>query len=297
MQTASVALLVLLVLPLAGAQVPPSIVPCGPIAIPAAPAAPAPVTPGAQASIVVDVENNGNVPATITVTASADAGWAIVSSPAPTNVPQQGVQSFTVVVEAATDATRAGTITFSASGTCDTPLGTNCPQAACVAASVNTQVVVPLRADEGFRFPGLGSLDLDPEYLIAGILLVGIATAIPLAMRKKRGGIVAECPEPLKMVKPGRGTSFPIELRNAAKEPVSAQFEVGPVPEGWSAFMPLPEVQLAAREARSLWLMVRSPQNAAQGDAVDVELRLRDATGKDARVVRVRAEVQGTAEA
>lgn len=289
--------LLLAALPLAAAQVPPAISACGPLAIPSQPAAPAPISTGDRADIVVDVANGGQLSVTVTVSATTGAsGWSIVSTPAPTSVPQGDTQAFTITVEASTEATGPALVSIAASGTCDTPLQGQCPQAACVAGSANAQVEVPLRAEEGFQFPGLGSLDLPIETLIAAIVLVGIATALPLAMRRKRGGIVADCPEPLKMVKPGRGTSFPIELRNGAKEPVSATFEVGPVPEGWSAFMPLPEVQLASRESRSLWLMVRSPPTAAQGDVVDVELRLRDARGKDGRVVRVRAEVQGTAD-
>lgn len=294
---AALLLLLVLVAPVAYAQVPPAVTACGTISIPADPASPAPVPGGGRADIVVDVENAGQLAATVTVTATTSApGWLIVSSPAPATVGGQTTGSFTVTVEATPDAGGDALVLLAASGTCDSPLGGQCPPQACNAGNANAQVNVPFQPADGFQFPGLGALNVPLEYLVAGIVLVGLATAIPLAMRRNKGGIVADCPEPLKMVKPGRGTSFPIELRNGAKEPSSAQFEVGPVPEGWSAFMPLPEVQLAGREARSLWLMVRSPANAAQGDAVDVELRLRDARGKNGSVVKVRAEVQGTAE-
>jgi hypothetical protein len=289
----AVLLLVLLAVPSAVAQFPQNPV-CGPISV-TQPAAPSAVRAGERTDIVVPVDNEGSVAATIEVTAQTSArGWTIVSSPAPASVAPGGTGQFTFALTPTADAEGDATVTFSASGACDSPLGAACG-AACNAGSAVAQATVPLAAPEGFTIPGLENLNIPLEYLIAAILLVALASAIPFLMRRRRGGIVAQCPEPLKMVKPGRGTSFPIELRNAGKEAGVAHFEVGPVPEGWSAFMPLPEVQLAAREARSLWLMVRSPATATNGDAVDVELRLKDPRGADSGLVKVRAEVQGSA--
>ena len=296
MRVVTLALLVAaLALPSAAAQLPVQPAACGPIDIPEAPAVPAAVAPGGTAQVTVDVTNGGQVPATVTVTgATTSAGWTIITSPEPATVEPGASGAFTFVVSAAGDAGGDATVSFAASGACETPQGLPCPGNACNAGSANTQVQVPLRPAEGFRLPALG---FPIEYLLAAVVLVGLAAAIPFAMRKKRPGLHAECPEPLKMLRAGRGTSFPIEIRNGSKEPTTAHFEVGPVPQGWSAFMPLPEVQLAAREARSLWLMVRSPQEAQVGDTVDIELRLKDARrGGGGAVVRVRAEVQAGAE-
>ncbi|HUR69218.1 MAG TPA: hypothetical protein VM370_08225 [Candidatus Thermoplasmatota archaeon] len=297
MRVALLAILLLAAVPSALAQVPGvPVTACGPISIPAQPTTPAAVRAGDSTSVVVEVQNAGRLPVTVTiVAANPPSGWTI-DAPGPTQVQPQATGSFTFTVTATKDAGDDAPLSFSASGTCDSPLGANCG-AACNAGSANAQVTVPYAAPQGFRIPGLDNLNFPVEYLLAAIVLVGLASAIPFVMRRKKGGIVAECPEPLKMVKPGRGTSFPIELRNAAKDPAVAQFEVGAVPEGWSAFMPLPEVQLAGREARSLWLMVRSPATASTGDVVDVELKLKDPRGNDAGAVRVRAEVQGAGDA
>jgi len=103
------------------------------------------------------------------------------------------------------------------------------------------------------------------------------------------------CPEPLKFVRPGRGASFPIEVKNGADEPARLALAVAAVPEGWSAFLPLPEIQLAPKETRSLWLMVRAPETAKPGEAVDVELTATDAADpRRTKRVRVRAEVSET---
>lgn len=284
-------LLVALLAPSALAQTLPSMNPCGPLTIPSQPTTPAPVPSGGQATIVVEVAVGGELAATVTVTSEMSApGWTLVSSPAPASIAAKASGQFSFIFAAGPEASGPANVHFAASGVCDAG-GVPCPSSACVPGSVNADVVIPFQADEGFRFPGLDNLNVRPEYLIAGIILIGLATAIPFALRKKPTGILADCPEPLKMVKPGRGTSFPIELSNGSKDAAVAQFEVGAVPEGWSAFMPLPEVQLAGRESRSLWLMVRSPATASEGDVVDVELRLKDARGH-LRIVKVRAEVQ-----
>lgn len=288
-------LLVLLAVPLAAGQGPLPTQQCGPLSIPAAPVPPAvAVTNGERTELVVAVHLGGQLPAMVTVTAATTSeGWAIVESPPPAQLQPDQTADFRFRVEAGSGAMGDASISFSASGTCDTPLGASCPGGACVAGSANSQVAVPYQAQPGLRVPGLDGLAFPAEYLIAGIVLVGLATAIPFAMRKGRGGIVAECPEPLKLVTPGLGASFPIEVRNHGREAANAHFDIGHVPEGWSAFVPLPEMQLAPRETRSLWLMVRSPTGARAGDAVEVELRLRDAKGDPAGAVRVRVEVQG----
>lgn len=284
----------LLALPAAVAQLPGVPQPCADITVDE-PAVPSAVPAGGSTSVVVTVNNPNQVPVRATVTAVADApGWT-VSAPDPASIPAQGSADFTFTVTAGGNAVGDAVVTFSASGACESPQGVPCPGDACNAGSVNTQVQVPLEAEGGFTLPSFGGAS--PELLIAGVVLIGLASIIPFAMRRKKTGVVADCPEPLKIVRPGRGTSFPIEIRNPSKAAATAQFEVGPVPEGWSAFMPLPEVQLAARESRSLWLMVRSPQEAKVGETVDVELRLRDPRrGTDGAVVKVRAEVQAGAE-
>lgn len=286
----------LLALPSAVAQVPAVPQACGPITIPNAPEAPAPIAKGTSTTVRVTVANGGQVSATVSVTALVDkAGWT-VTAPDPAAIAPGARGAFDFTVAAGDSATGDVLVSFSASGACQTPQGVPCPGGQCNAGTQNTQVLVPLEPERGFTLPGIEGAS--PELLIAGIVLIGLATIIPFAMRRKKTGIVAECPEPLKMIRAGRGTSFPIEICNSSKDAATAQFEVGPVPEGWSAFMPLPEVQLAAREARSLWLMVRSPQEAKVGEAVEVELRLRDPRRgtNNGILVKVRAEVQSGAE-
>lgn len=281
--------------PLAAAQLPGAPAPCGPLT--AQVAVPQALGPGESGDVRLTVANAGNFAAAVTVAASLPdpaSGWAIVNpEDQQQTVAASGSQEFVFSVQPSEGASQTATINFTASGACSPPVGA-CPQGACDAQPVTATGQLQYRAPEGLRIPGLDSLGFPVEYLVAGIVLIGITTAIPFLLRGKKRGISAECPEPLKLVRPGRGASFPIELRNATPQPATAHLEVGPVPEGWSAFMPLPEVQLAAREKRSLWLMVRAPPQARAGETVDIELRLRHAAGNRkgaAATVRVRAEV------
>lgn len=291
-------LLLSLGLPLVAAQVPGAPPPCGPIAATATSSA-NPVAPGERADVVVVVENNGTTGVQVTVAIiPAPPGWIVENPEDQTRTVAGGDnEAFTFTITPGASATGDFEVSFDVSGACALPApGVPCPPNACSTNAAPSSALVRLAPSQGGGIPGLQNLNFPLEYLVAGVVLVGVAATIPFLLRKKAAGFVAECPEPLKMVRPGRGTSFPIEVRNASAEPVTAQFEIGPIPEGWTAFMPLPEVQLAGRETRSLWLMVRSPATAQEGDAADVEVRLRSAARPDvSSVVRIRAEVNPAA--
>jgi hypothetical protein len=289
--------LVLSLVPLAAAQAPAAA--CGPIAATATSPTGA-FSPGQRAEITVAVQNNGTRGVDTTVSISEPtAGWRIDNPDDQTQtIANGGTGTFSFTVLPTADATVDLQVTFQVAGACALPAPglPGCPAGVCTTSAPAVGAAVRLATPSGGGLPGLGDLDFPLEYLVAGVVLVGVAVTIPFLLRRKPGGFVADCPEPLKMVRPGRGTSFPIDVRNASADPLTAQFEIGPVPEGWTAFMPLPEVQLAGKEARSLWLMVRSPATAREGEVADVEIRLRSEARPDlAATLRVRAEVNPAA--
>lgn len=287
-------LLLLSLLPEGTAQLPVS--PCGPLEATAVP--PGPLAAGESGTLTLTIMNRGE--SSVRATASLniqESGWQFDAEAAnAVTIAPGGSQALPFQVRA-TDPTEAdATAVLAASGVCLTPAGTDCalPQCQLQAPAVTTRV--QYRAAEGLQIPGLQDLSFPPEYLIASLVLVGLVAAIIALSRRPTRGISADCPEPLKLIRPGRGASFPIAIRNAGGESQTAQLEVGSVPEGWSAFMPLPDVQLAPRESRSIFLMVRAPEEAEDGDAVDVEVTVRPQTssGKSSQL-RVRAEVKESA--
>lgn len=280
----------LLLAPPALAQDPATL--CGPITATAA--APAPMAAGAAGTVTLVVTNAGQ----LAVRASAsmnirEEGWEFdADAPSAILIAPQDSASFLFAVRATESATTDALPTLTARGVCEPAGPLPCPPQACSVEAEPVQTRIQFRQAEGLNIPGLSNLDFPPEYLVASLVLVGLVAAIVVLARRPARGVAADCPEPLKQVKAGRGASFPIEVRNAGGEPVTAQLEVGAVPEGWSAFMPLPDVQLAARESRNLFLMVRAPEQAGVGDAVDVEVMVRNpARPEKTTTVRVRAEV------
>lgn len=289
--------LVLLGAPLAGAQVPNTNT-CGPFTL--ATTTPDNVAPGGSVSVTVTIKNEGNLAATVNVSsafASSDAGWH-VSPPAQSSNDLQpntpGSAIFTVAADKGASPT--ATLNLAATGVCGGPGPLPCPAPQCTVQAKALSVPLSLQPQQGFRLPAFASSPFLDEYLVAGLVLVVVTVAIVLLMRRRRpAGAMLTCPEPLKFVKAGRGASFPIEVRNHAAKPARLALCVGAVPEGWSAFLPLPDIQLAANEVRGLWLMVRAPESAKTGDAVDVEIVATDAAlPNKPKKMRVRAEVSET---
>lgn len=288
-------LLVPLLLPAASAQFPESCAFERPVVV-----VPGPLVAGSTGEVSVRVAERAGNPAGIVVTVTAQTatpGWDIAPTQRSLTLASkaEGVANFTL--EPTQAAAEDAIVQITVSGTCPLPGGQACPAAnACTAPPQKQDAVVGLAQPEGLQIPFLSALGIPVEYVLAGLVLVAVAAAIPLVVRRKPAMVQAECAEPLKMVRPGRGTSFPIEVRNPSGEALTARVEVGPVPEGWSAFMPLPEVQVAGRETRSLFLMVRAPAEAKPGDTVDVEITLRNAQRPERKAtVRVRAEVDPAA--
>lgn len=132
----------------------------------------------------------------------------------------------------------------------------------------------PVEPDEGALWP----------WLLFGALVLGTIVAIPLLYRGRRVAIEAFTEEPERTVIPGRGTSFPLVLRNRTNRAVHVTLEVTEVKEGWSALVTLPDLELGPKESRTLYMMVRAPAEARPGDLCVAKLNARP-EGGSARAV------------
>lgn len=131
--------------------------------------------------------------------------------------------------------------------------------------------------------------------LAGGVILVGGVFAV-LAVRSRRASLELDCAEPLKEVSAGRGASFPLHLVNRRGEPDTVRLELLEVPEGWSAFVAVPEIELEPKEERELWLMIRSPPEASAGESATVTVEAVPARGDQGDRTVVRATVVDVAE-
>lgn len=232
---------------------------------------PGDVAPGGSMDVVFRVTNTGTqaeVVGFVRAAFAADAGWK-VTPPERTGITlaANGGSADVSFSVTAPDGRGGGTepLNAVAGGSCSAG-GTPFPLPGVLdVEEVTASMPLAVAAPSGFRFD-LGALADVPPLLfvgaLAGVLIVGGAV---LASRKRGAGFGAKCPEPEKSLRAGRGASFPLEIANRGKERDTARFEVGAVPQGWSAFMALPELLLAAGESRTIWLMVRAPPDAQVG--------------------------------
>lgn len=130
-----------------------------------------------------------------------------------------------------------------------------------------------------------------------GLGLLGLVAATVLlvwALRARAGGVALACEAPRQTTTAGRGTNFPLRVENRGRKPLTAELRTRDVPDGWVAFVPLPEVRLKPRQSRDLWVTLKAPADARPGQAADVTVRAeaREAPGR-ASEVRMRADVVG----
>lgn len=135
--------------------------------------------------------------------------------------------------------------------------------------------------------PGDADDGLPWAWILFGLLVLGTVVAIPALYSGRRTAIEAFCEEPERTVVAGRGTSFPVVLRNKAKRSVHVGLEVTDVQEGWSALVTLPDLELGAKESRTIYMMVRAPAEARPGDLCVAKLVARPEGGSPRAVTTV----------
>ncbi|MHB8584475.1 MAG: COG1470 family protein [Thermoplasmatota archaeon] len=217
------------------------------------------------------------------------AGWSKPTiTPAGGTLAAGASGSFTLAGSVPATATSAGQISVTVNLYC---VNSIISQGPAVSTASKTITVTPTTSSNWY----------DPlvPYLpaIGGVILLALIIGGTVSLvRRRRAGLSFDMPEPLKGVRPGRGVSFPMVIENRYGQPDTATFEVGPVPDGWSAFTALPELALAPGEKRTVWVMVRAPQDASEGMRAKVSVGVKSKnTGGEATLKTVTAEVQKAA--
>lgn len=148
--------------------------------------------------------------------------------------------------------------------------------------------------------PGQADDGLPWAWIVFGVIVAGTVVGVPLVYRGRGARIEASVEESEKDVIAGRGTSFPVTLKNLSKDPVPVKLEVAEVQEGWSALTTLPDLEMGPRETRTVYMMVRAPAEAKPGDLCVAKLNVKPEGGSATTVktlTRVDAEGAGEAEA
>ncbi len=103
-------------------------------------------------------------------------------------------------------------------------------------------------------------------WIVFGAIVAGAVVGVPIVHRSRGSRINATCDESEREVQPGRGTSYPIRIENEGSNAVAIDLDVTDVQEGWSALTTLPSLELGPDESRTVYMMVRAPEEAKSGD-------------------------------
>ncbi len=159
---------------------------------------------------------------------------------------------------------------------CQSPLGV-----ATVDGSTNddqtlTFTHAPIQAPEDGGLPW--------PWIVFGVIVAGAVVGVPVAYQRRGPRIDATVEESEKDVVAGRGTSFPVTLKNKSSDPAPVRLEVVDVQEGWSALTTLPDLELGGKETRTVYLMVRAPPEAKPGDLCVAKLAVKPEGGPSTTV-------------
>lgn len=277
----------------AAAQLPSA--PCGPIQL-ALLATEDSVPAGTAREFGGTVGNTGSTPGAAEVdVAEAPDGWNVTVTPASIQLAardQSGsTGSFTVRVLVPANATAPADVTIGAVLRCAGPLPVQSR------AETETLTITPTPPSAGAAERIADLMERYGALALGALVVVALGGAAVVGVNRARAGVVADAPEPLKTVRAGRGTSFPLAVENRERRADTVRFEVGAVPTGWAAFTAVPELTLAPGERRTTWLMVRAPPDAADGAHAAIPIAVRsDARPSRARELNVRAEVRNDPE-
>jgi uncharacterized protein (DUF58 family) len=134
-----------------------------------------------------------------------------------------------------------------------------------------TSAELPAPADEGADIPW--------AWIIFSTLVAGTVVGVPVYYQRRSPSLDVECDESEGEVQPGRGTSYPIRLTNDSSENLDVKLQVTDVQQNWSALTTLPELELGPEESRTVYMMVRAPEEAKPGDLCVAKLGVTPAGG------------------
>ncbi len=252
---------------------------CGPVSIATTPEEVS-LEPGGNATVDVAVTNDGSLDGSARLDLSVPQGWDVQPAERTFGLAAGATETVTVTVKASTDADR-----FSPPYNLDATASLDCGAAG---ASDPATATVGLALDTGGGAGGTGGDDGGPGLGTAGLVFLGAVAVLTvlgaLPWVQSRRALRVEAKEPLLGVEPGEGVSFPVEVENRGKEPDTVRFDMDGVPDGWSAFIAVPSLDLDAGEHRTLWVLVRSPPDARAGDVATVNVHAASETHSERSV-------------
>lgn len=202
-------------------------------------------------------------------TGQTPPGWIVRVTPERQDAPVDTPITFTVQVDLTTQATESEVpVTFTAilvpRGAEDTPIGGQIdPETESAPVTVTLKREDPLTREVlenvgPWIWVGLGVLAV-AVLVLAVVLTRGNKPTVDLSSRVKGA-----------MVAPGRSVAIPVTVENLSSVDDTVVFHVAPMPTGWAASLPVPELALDGKQSEELHLVVTSPPDASIGEVVSV---------------------------
>ncbi len=197
-------------------------------------------------------------------------GWSIELSPRQVSLMSGQSAAVTATITLGAQAVQSETpVTFSAKlvprGLEETPLG------AAIDPEAEGTAQVVLKREDPLTREVLESVGPWIWVVLGGAALIAVILAVVLA-RGNKATVLMQTSTPRATVAPGRSVAIPIDVENLLRSEDTIVFHVAPVPDGWAASLPVPELPLDGKRREELHLVVTAPKNAAKGTEVAVGL-------------------------
>ncbi len=107
-------------------------------------------------------------------------------------------------------------------------------------------------------------------WLVLAAALVLAIIAAKLVYDTRRTAVKLHCKVTEAAVLPGGRVAVPMRVENVTRVEDTIVFHVAPMPDGWSAHLPVPELDLDGHQSEELHLIIQAPANARAGDRHNV---------------------------
>jgi hypothetical protein len=129
---------------------------------------------------------------------------------------------------------------------------------------VTAEAPIHLRVDDSFTRDVMEALG-PWIYVLLLLLVAAIVVAIGIAVASRRTLVRLTADGREASIPPGGKVAFVFRVESLAKDTDTALLQVSAVPEGWAAFLPVPELVLEPGQPQEVNLVVIAPRGAAQG--------------------------------
>lgn len=218
---------------------------------------------GAASGTPLDAQNVGEV---VLAVSGAPEGWTVSLSEPAFDLAAQASKEIEVQVSVAPGA-EAAEATITVTAVLTTPLEGLEPilgQVPGATQSATAEDSLTVLRDDSVTRDILESLG-PWIYAILLLLVAAVLVAVGLSVASRRSLVRLSANARELTVAPGGRVAFPFRVEGLAKQEDSILLQASAVPEGWAAFLPVPELRLAAGDGQDLSLIVIAPRDAAAG--------------------------------